>query len=256
MKPPKALMLEGNISENWRKWQQQFRLYLVASGIAEKSPVIQASTLLHVIGEDAVEIYNTFTWAEDGHAMVVSRIVEKFSAYCTPKKNVTYERHVFNTRNQKQGETIDQYITELRMKAKTCEFGTLNDSLIRDRVVCGIVDDKVRARLLRETDLTLQKAIDICRANEITSKQVKTLANEGAITADINAIQHSKDATKKKLKSRDQNLSTKERLAPRSQRSSQRSPTVCSRCGGKHGKQHNCPAVGATCHKCNKRNHY
>ena len=81
MKPPKALLLEGNISENWRKWQQQFRLYLVASGIAEKSPLIQASTLLHVIGADAVEIYNTFTWDEDDQAMVVSRIMEKFSAY-------------------------------------------------------------------------------------------------------------------------------------------------------------------------------
>ena len=28
------------------------------------------------------------------------------------------------------------------------------------------------------------------------------------------------------------------------------------RCGGEHGTQQNCPAIKATCHKCNKKNHY
>ena len=51
-------------------------------------------------------------------------------------------------------------------------------TLIRDRIVCGIRDDSVRRRLLREADLTLEKAIDVCRANEITSSQVKMLNEE------------------------------------------------------------------------------
>ena len=86
-------------------------------------------TLLHVIGEDAFEIYNTFTW-EESNAMKGDKILEKFSIYCRPRKNITYERHVFNTRNQIAGEVIDQYLTDLRTKAKTCEFGTLCDGLI------------------------------------------------------------------------------------------------------------------------------
>ena len=31
---------------------------------------------------------------------------------------------------------------------------------------------------------------------------------------------------------------------------------MCGRCGGKHGKQQIFPAIGATCHKCKKLNHY
>ena len=50
--------------------------------------------------------------------------------------------------------------------------------MIRDRIECGIRDDSVRRRLLREADLTLEKAIDVCRANEITSSQVKMLNEE------------------------------------------------------------------------------
>ena len=37
--------------------------------------------------------------------------------------------------NQVDGESADQYITELQTLAATCEFGDLKDSRIRDRIV-------------------------------------------------------------------------------------------------------------------------
>ncbi len=89
---------------------------------------------------------------------------EKFREYCEPRKNITYLRHMFFTRAQGTNETIDAYVTDLKNKAKDCEFGRLTDDLIKDRIVCGVNNDTVRARLLRETDLNLAKAVDICRA--------------------------------------------------------------------------------------------
>lgn len=71
---------------------------------------------------------------------------------------------MFFMRSQSSEETIDTYVTDLKHKAKDCEFGDLTDSLIRDIIVCGMRDDNVRARLLREADLTLEKAIDTRRA--------------------------------------------------------------------------------------------
>lgn len=46
--------------------------------------------------------------------------------------------------------------------------------MILGPIVCGITDDQVRG-LLREPDLTLNKAIDICRASELTQTQLKSL---------------------------------------------------------------------------------
>ena len=152
-KPPEPLNLEGNLSENWRKWKQRFELYLVASGTSDKEEKTKAATLLHVVGTEALEVYNTFTWDSAGDEMKVEPIMAKFEAYCNPRKNVTWERHVFNTRSQLPGEPIDHFVTDLRMKAKTCEFGELTDSLIRDRVVEGVRDDSTRSRLLRESSL-------------------------------------------------------------------------------------------------------
>ena len=139
---PEPLCLQGNLSENWRRWRQRFELYLTASGNDSKDEGTKSAILLHVAGPEALEVYNTFTWAAVGDSKKVDKIMEKFESYCAPRKNVLWERHVFNCRTQQPGETIDQYVTDLRCKAKTCEFGTLNDSLIRDRIVYGIISDK------------------------------------------------------------------------------------------------------------------
>jgi hypothetical protein len=68
-------------------------------------------------------------------------------------------------RNQFQDETFDKYVTELKILALTCNYGALHDSLIRDRMICGINDSNLRERLLRVADLDLQKCLEICRAD-------------------------------------------------------------------------------------------
>ena len=81
-------------------------------------------------------------------------------------KNITVEHYSFNSRNHSKTYTLDQYVTKLRVLAKTCKFGNLQDELLRDRIVCAICNDKLKERLLRDDKLTLDKAIDICRAAE------------------------------------------------------------------------------------------
>ena len=226
---PETLSYQGNISENWRKWKQGLELYFIASGISDKAEETKAAIFLHLAGQDAREVFNTFMWETIGDDKKVDKIIEKFESYCTPRKNITWERHVFNSRNQKQGETIDQYTTELRSKAKSCEFGTLTDSLIRDRIVCGILSDQTRSRLLKEANLTLQGAIDICRADETTSTRMKSLA-----TASTNEhIPDSEDV--------DLNLLNKHRKPWQPEDKKGRQPEdrpnrryECRRCGGRH----------------------
>ena len=60
LKSPEALEIEGNLSKNWKKWLQRFEFYLTATGISAKEDKIKTSAFLHVIGPDALKIYNTF----------------------------------------------------------------------------------------------------------------------------------------------------------------------------------------------------
>ena len=155
LEPLKALLLDGSVADNWKKFKQRFNLYLEASGIMEKDDKQKACLFLHVIGEDELEVYNNFKFEEEADQLKLDKIMELFDRYCNPKKNQTYERHKFFICVQRSDENIDSYVHELKTKAKTCEFGELAESLIRDRIVCGIRDDRVRARLLREQDLDL-----------------------------------------------------------------------------------------------------
>ena len=57
----------------------------------------------------------------------------------------------------------------------------------------GIISNSTRSRLLQKADLTLKKAIDMCRASETTAAQMKTLlagqeASGTLNTADVNMV--------------------------------------------------------------------
>ena len=99
----------------------------------------------------------------------------KFGTYCKPKQNITMERYHFNTHVQEASETIDQYV---KLIAKNCGYCELEDQLIRDRIVCGIKSETVKQRLLRAEDLTLDKAISVCRAEEQSKKDAQLLSEE------------------------------------------------------------------------------
>uniref|UniRef100_A0A1X7U4B0 Retrotransposon gag domain-containing protein n=1 Tax=Amphimedon queenslandica TaxID=400682 RepID=A0A1X7U4B0_AMPQE len=149
--PPEPLLLQGNLAENWRRWKQRFSIYMTASRKKDESEEVNPN--------DAVKL---------------SKLLDKFEEYCISRKNITWERHVFNTRNQQPDETVDQYV---RRRAKTCEFGALTESLIRDRLVGGIISNKMRSCLLKKADLTLKDALDICCADEAVSTQFKKMSN-------------------------------------------------------------------------------
>ena len=90
--------------------------------------------------------------------------------HLSPKPLIIAERFRFHKRNQREGETVTQYIAELRKLAEFCEFGTnLNDSL-RDRFVCGIRAENIQKCLLSEAALTLEKALEAAQAMETAAK--------------------------------------------------------------------------------------
>ena len=57
-----------------------------------------------------------------------------------------------------------------------CEFSEQHDSMIRDRIVFGVSDSRLKERLLRESsELTLEKGISLCSAAEAGANQLKQL---------------------------------------------------------------------------------
>ena len=74
------------------------------------------------------------------------------------------ERYPFLGRNQTEGESVDQWVTDLRTEAAKCDFQTHESDMIRDKIVFGAHDTRLKERLSREAYLTLARALDACRA--------------------------------------------------------------------------------------------
>ena len=95
---PKALSFVGELALNWKVFKQKWEFYSVATGASEhESAKRQACLFLRVIGEEAVKVYNNFTFATEENKFNVARIIEKFNGYCNPKKNETFEQQILHT---------------------------------------------------------------------------------------------------------------------------------------------------------------
>ena len=151
----------------------------MATELDTKSEGVQVATLLTVIGEEARDVYSTFTdWANKGDENKIAPVLQKFAEYCQLRKNVPFERYRFNRRTQEAGESYDQYKTALRKLAEGCDFDTITpDEMLRDRLIFGIRDSKVRERLLRESKLSLAKTDEIYRAAESMQNQMKIVGD-------------------------------------------------------------------------------
>ncbi|CAG9835035.1 unnamed protein product [Diabrotica balteata] len=174
--PVTELCFDGNMADNWSFFEQKFKIFLEASKLNEENDSLQGSVLLNRIGDRALRIYNNFEWSSDESKTSCKVILTKFKEYFTPSKNVTYERYLFFTQDKIGLQTYDLYVTELRQLASTCEFDTLTDSLIRDRLILGISDVSLKDRLLREQGLTLSRGLEICRAAEVAARQLSVIS--------------------------------------------------------------------------------
>ena len=81
-KPPSFTSFDGNVAENWDAWKQELELCLVATEKNGKSDKIKTSILVHCIGKQGREIYNTFTWTTDDDRLRFEAVLEKFDNYC------------------------------------------------------------------------------------------------------------------------------------------------------------------------------
>ena len=177
----------------------------------------------------------------------VNELFKKFDEYCEPRKNLVVERRKFFWRNQLEDEHFDQYLTVLKNLASTSEFGELHDDLLTYKIIDGIQSDKIRNTLLRKgAGMTLEKAVEINRIEEVTRRQMLLLKNEKDVDyINKRSWKQSSKATKSETKKdKDEKVSTRNIQNKK-----------CSYCGKQH-KPRSCPAYGQICRKCKKKNHW
>ncbi|KAL4719394.1 hypothetical protein ACJJTC_014265 [Scirpophaga incertulas] len=183
----------------------------------------KVSILMSAIGEESLQKYNRFGIVEN--IQTCEEVLDIMASKLVPKKNIIYNRYIFLARNQDISEPFNIFYSDLIRLIDECDYKDFRDEMLRDKIVLGIHDTSLKKELLKKDKLTLNDAINHCRASEVTEKQMKSLTVSASL-ADNNI--------KKVFKLR-----------------------KCKFCGNEHEfKKGICPAWGKECSACKGKNHF
>lgn len=127
---------------------------------------------------------------------------------------------------------VCDFIASIKKLGDCCDFGTLQNNLLRDRIVCAINNVEMQTRLLETPNLSLEETMKIVIAIEAAKKHASTLSS--AITANAQTGSVTEGTA--------HFVATNVR------------PVACFRCGGGHYARE-CKHTKTKCNFCGKVGH-
>ena len=124
----------NSIVESWTSYCEC--LHFDANDIVD--PGKKRSILLTVCGASTYQLLKSLVQPRTPMEKTYDEIVETLKTHFYPKPII--QRFKFNTRDRHAGESLANYVAELRALREYCNFGTTIEDMIRDRLVCGIND--------------------------------------------------------------------------------------------------------------------
>ena len=244
-----------NVAENWARWRELMELVLQGPDAHKWTEAQKAAHFLISIGQqgrDMARAWVSSNELSEDDKKKTPRLFEIFEAYCAPKKNITIQRKLFYERKQGPVETVDEWITHLRLVAADCSFHD-QDEMLRDMLVLNSANKNVQEKLLLEDDLSLTVALKIAKSHEANIEQMKLLTGH-----DVHYIDRNRKPTVKGQRLRPpQTTYTKRSEGARpNQAGRAANHAVCGKCGRSHEALATCAAQGKICNNCGKLNHF
>ena len=234
------LNLDVDSLKDFTIWKTKWEDYRILSSLADEAGAAQARVLRACMEGSTLHIVENLGIPEadrTNQEVIVNRIQQHIEGTINP----VAQRNKFFKRMQHRGETVADYVVQLRDLASRCRYAdNFIEEAIRDQLVLGLRDQDTVERLLEHRDLTLQRAIEIAESIQ----QAK--ADKSFIRGDAAAVN---------LQRGQQSHKSKQKSSGQPSKQKPKDGLNCQYCGGSHG-QGKCPASGTTCGKCGKQNHF
>ena len=86
---------------------------------------------------------------------------------------------------QREGEAFEEYLSRLKLLVKPCAYEALEDELLRDQFIVGIMNDAVRKVLLEKNEVDINETIRVCRLRELTENQLSEMTASSKFAYEI-----------------------------------------------------------------------
>ena len=238
---PPVLDLNVERYAAFKSWKEKWEDYVLLSNLDQQDKKKQAAMLRYTFSADTRKIYNSLGLTDE-QKEEPDQIIAELEKFSKGTINEILERHVFNNRTQEDGEKFDDFLTELKVLSTNCNYCVnCYPGILRDRVVEGIQSDTVKEKLIAERTLTLDTAVEKCRAFELAADGMKTISKSNNNNVDRVGDHRDKGG----------------KFEQRSNKGNNSEPKDCKFCLKKHkwGRSF-CPAYGKPCNTCKKPNHF
>ena len=142
--------------------------------------------------------------------------------------------------HQASGESVHDFLADLRRLAITSEFEDFLDQALRDRFVCGLRAQGMQKRLLTEPDLNIARALELTRSIEAAASETKRFRDPSSIPGTSGKVL---------------NVGGAAAVVLSGQKSGQSGGFSCHRCGHHNHEGQTCKYRQAKCRLCGKIGH-
>ena len=135
--------------EEWSQYTEHLNHFLSANCIKDGK---KKDIFLTVIGLQTYKLLKSLVASAKPGEKNYTQLVEVLTQHFDPAPSEIVQRYHFNARNQRKGETVTTYVSELRELAQFCNFRESLDTMLRDCLVCRINDEAMQCHLLTEAN--------------------------------------------------------------------------------------------------------
>ena len=212
-------------SENdWTEYTERLEQYFLANDVVDGAK--KRAILLSSVGSKTYGLLRSLVAPKKPADKSFDDLVKTMKDHQNPKPSEIVQRFKFHTCVRKSNQTVGVFVAELRRLSEHCNFGDKLEDALRDRIVCGIQDERIQRRLLAETTLTFTKALEIAQSMETAAKNTADLQGSVPTLSENSSV----------------NKVTEEKKAE------------CYRCKGNH-MPHKCRFKKAQCYNCGEKGH-
>ena len=241
--------------EQWPQYVERLEQFFVANDITgDGKAVKRRATFLSVVGRSTYNLLRSLIAPQKPTEKTFDELVEVLTAHYSPKPTEVMQRFRFNCRKRQEGETVANYVAELRRLAEHCNYGDTLDKMLRDRLVWGIRDKYIQKKLLAEAELTLKDALRIAQSAETAEKNLREMEVESHKEG-VHFIKRQRQQRQRQPRQRQQQHPSQQQHSSQPQNAQNSVPGNCTRCGKGGHRSSDCPYKNLVCRGCHRRGH-
>ncbi|XP_045779574.1 uncharacterized protein K02A2.6-like [Maniola jurtina] len=157
-------------SKQWPAYIRRVKQYILLNEVKDE---LQVPLLITIVGEATYTLMCDLCSPAHPESKGFDELVKLVSEHLEPKRSEIAERHVFRLRRQRPGESLTEYLHNLKHLATTCNFGTMLEENLRDQFVSGLANELMRSRIFAEKDIKYKEAVELALALEAAEKHAE-----------------------------------------------------------------------------------